>query len=153
MAPNPFAPRVPTRYGAETRSVTFDTVLARFARLGATPEELDEMREVWADDDNWTATDPDLPPRSAWLETVGSMTDAEVAEAIERGRDTGEDADSTEDDSPLPDEAGTTVESILNWVGANADRAAWALQVEESDRNRVTLVAALEQLVDGAGGD
>jgi hypothetical protein len=53
--------------------------------------------------------------------------------------------------APLPDEAGTTIESIVDWVGDDPHRARWALSAETQHyQPRWELLAVLRAVADGA---
>ena len=134
-------------------------VLRRLAALGATPDELRDVKAGWDMlDDGWTEDQ-----RAAFAR----LSDSELRAEIERVR--AEYALGTKTEQEAADEAdriaydaaveeaigriGGTVPRILEWVAADPVRARAVLELEAhpQGQGRKTLVAALEDVL-GAGG-
>lgn len=145
---NPYAARGAVRVSNESRG-DLETLLARLDLLGASPDELDQVREGWDDlDDDWT-----LEARAAFVR----MSDADLVAAIQGVRDeyrlgtTTEAEEHTqatiraEDDLAAGDVLSQAIPHVLAWVGDD-DARAFAVHDAEARRPepRKTLMEAVE---------
>jgi hypothetical protein len=147
--PNPYQARGPVRVGREVAS-ELDTLLARLEKLGATADELDQVREGWDDlDDDWTvetrhrfagASDDELVAAIAGVrEEYRLHTTTVEDDAAEHERRT---------DAALAEGVAVysqSIPAVMTWVGGD-DARAYAIHSLESQRPepRKTLIEAVE---------
>lgn len=169
--PDPYAPKGRVRSSAPEMRSEQDQFLTRLADLGATEDELDQVRDAWDDlDPDDTPDDPDLGP--AW--TLARRTelvnagDHELTALLRRARIEHDEGTTTEDEADEQERRreydramaegqeriGGNVDAVLAWVGDDPVRAQVAHQLEtgEGGANRKTLVEPLGQLLDEHAG-
>lgn len=154
--PNPKAPRV-VRVAHQSESL-LEHFLRRLVKLGVEQSDLDDVRAHWDDfNEDWT------PEKRRELV---SMTDVQLREGLAERDDEYDFSTTTgEDDArqalehavaqaevAASDKMSGTIPQIMEWVGGDRARAMAALNLEQSPDggNRVTLVAALNEIVAGA---
>lgn len=143
-------PRGATRFVSETRSPR-DEFIERLAYLGATPDEIEAVRQNW-DNPDWDNRDEvirfsDAELRADLVELrkeyeLSTKTDEEIADAAlaeaRREAFTRKDA---------------SVAALVAWVGDDESRAQAVLELEgERPVPRTTLIAQLDPVARGASG-
>lgn len=152
--PNPYAARV-RRTASEVVS-GLDTITLRLQRLGATPDEVAAMAEVWDHfDEDWT------PERQAQML---AWDDTRLAAELAATRSEYEDATDPDGvvarqlqhrrDAALTEAfevVGLSVKRLVAWVDGDPVRAEALLSIERDTRDpRSTLVTKLERVLDAA---
>lgn len=165
--PDPYAPKGRVRSTTPEKRTEQDQFLTRLADLGATEDELDQVRDAWDElDPDDTPDDPDLGP--AWTlarrTELTHASDHELTALLRRARIEHDEGTTTEDEADeqerrreydramaeATERIGGNVPSILGWVGDDLVRAQVVHQLEtgEGGANRSTLVEPLQAMLD-----
>lgn len=155
--PNPFAARV-KRQTTEAQSLSpLEQFVGRIQLLGATDEEIAQVRETWDElDEQWTAEDRD---------NLANLSDDDLRAELLATREEYDHATTTEDEQDQRDAAtwleqvraeaaeviGQNVGQVLGWVGEDAGRALAILELEQSESGakRKGVVEPLTEMVAG----
>lgn len=154
--PNPKSAR--RRVSTSDRQSDLDFVLGRLAKLGATDDEMAEVRDSWFDN-----THGDLATGRRFLRDA---PDAVLLKAIAEVRDEFEESTTSETEKveasdeyarqvaavEAYDKIGDNVATILEWVAADPVRARAVLDLEQGEHGaqRKTLIEPLEAVLTGS---
>jgi len=165
--PDPYAPKGMPRTTDGERRGELDHFLARLSDLGATGDELAQVRDAW-DDLEPDDAEPYDDGEPAWTRAERSKlvnaSDHQLTELLRRARVEHHIGTHDEDDdaeverrrsydramAEAQERIGGNVQAILGWVGDDPVRAQAVHQLErgEGGANRKTLVEPLEDLLD-----
>lgn len=156
------------RVTASERRTDLDQFLTRLRELGALPDEIDAVAEVW-DSLDPDGAPPDESGHPAWTRQrradMANLGDAELRSMILAAREEYELGTTTEEEHEdralrarqaearveAQARIGGSVTAVLAWVGDDVARAAAVVELESSPEGagRVTLLRPLAELIGG----